>query len=97
MIKKYFTAFLMLVASLAAFLPFASNSPDGLETAVSSLGIQPQSVWQGLMNDYSVTVIGNAYASTLLAGTFGIIFVLAATVVLGTAIMKRSQTGTGKS
>jgi hypothetical protein len=97
MIKKYFTAFLMLAVFLAAFLPFASNSPDGLETAVSSLGIKPQSVWQGLMNDYSVTVIGNTYASTLLAGTFGIIFVLAATAVLGTAIMKRSQTGTGKS
>jgi hypothetical protein len=94
MVKKYLLATLLLVLFLAAFVPFASNSPDGLETVVSSIGIKPQTLWQGLMNDYSVSALGNGYISTLLAGSFGTLFVLTATFALGKVISKRSQTET---
>ncbi|MGE5637998.1 MAG: hypothetical protein ACM3WQ_04750 [Chloroflexota bacterium] len=92
MIKKYFTATLLLIVFLAAFLPLASSNPDGLTTVTSSLGIQSKSIWQGLMNGYSIPTLENDYMSTLLAGTLGIIFVFVATLILGTMITKRSQT-----
>lgn len=97
MIKKYLTAIGLLVVFLAVFIPFASSSPDGLETVASSLGVQPQPMWHGLMNDYSVSFLGNSYISTLTAGILGTVLVLGATMVLGTAITKRSQTRTEKS
>lgn len=93
MTRKYVFATLLLVLFLAAFVPFASSSPDGLATMVSSVGVEPQILWQGLMNNYSVTWLGNGYASTLLAGFFGIVFVLTATFALGKAI-SRKQTET---
>jgi len=94
--KKYVVATLLLVVFLAVFTPFASSSPDGLETVASLLGVQSQPIWQGLMNDYSVSSVGNSYVSTLLAGFFGIVFVLTATLALGKAITKQSQTDSGK-
>jgi hypothetical protein len=97
MIKKYAIATLLLVVFLAAFIPFASISPDGLETVVSSMGVQAQTIWQGFMSDYSVSALGNGYVSTLLAGFFGIVFVLTATLALGKAITKKSQTSAKKS
>jgi hypothetical protein len=97
MIKKYVAATVLLVVFLAAFLPLASSSPDGLETVTSSLGVQAQSIWQGLMSNYSVSMLGNNYFSTLLAGFIGIVLVLTTTVALGKAITKRSQPETEKS
>jgi hypothetical protein len=95
-IKKYAIATLVLVVFLAAFIPFASSSPDGLETVVSSLGVQPQIIWQGFMSDYSVSALGSGYVTTLLAGFFGVVFVLTATLALGKAITKKSQGGSEK-
>ncbi len=91
MTKTYVLAIILLVASLAIFIPFVSSSPDGLETVASSLSIKAQPIWQGLMGDYSVSALGQGYASTLLAGALGIVFVLTATLALGKAITKRSE------
>ena len=87
--KKYVLATLSIVLFLAAFVPFASSNPDGLETVASSIGIEPQILWQGLMRNYSVSTLGNGYASTLLAGFFGIALVLTATFALGKAICRK--------
>jgi cobalt/nickel transport protein len=96
--KKYFAATVLIVVFLAAFIPFASSSPDGLEKVASSLGVEEQPpVWHGIMADYSVNALGDSYVSTLTAGIFGAMFVLGATVVLGTAITKHSRDGTEKS
>ena len=90
--KKLFIATSILVASLAVFIPFASSSPDGLEKALSSVGIEEaEPFWKGLMNDYSVAVLGDSYISTLMAGVVGTISVLAAGLLLGRAISKRNS------
>ncbi len=89
MMKKYVLTTLSIVLFLAASVPFASSSPDGLETVTSSIGIKPQILWQGLMSNYSVSTLGNGYASTLLAGVFGITLVLVATFALGKAICRK--------
>ncbi len=96
MIKKYFTAILLLVMFLATFLPLASSNPDGLTKVTSSLGIQSKPVWQGLISNYSIPALENNYVSTLFSGTLGIILVFAATLILGTIITKRSNTKSKK-
>ncbi len=95
--KKYIVATVLLVVFLAISIPFASSSPDGLETVVSSLEVKPQSIWQGFMSDYSMLGLGNNYLSTLLAGFVGVVFVLLASLALGKAITKRNPPETEKS
>lgn len=90
MIKKYIIAVLLLTVFLAAFIPLSSSNPDGLDTVTSSLGMQSQPIWQGFMSEYSISALGNGYASTLVAGLFGVMLVLTATFALGKAISKRS-------
>jgi hypothetical protein len=90
--KKYVAATAMLVVFLALFIPFASSSPDGLEKVAKSLGVQqPKPVWSGLIRDYSVNAFGDSDLSTLAAGAIGIALVMGATLLLGTAIIRRSK------
>jgi len=87
--KKYLVAIGLLVVFLAVFIPFASSSPDGLEKVAQSLGVQGYApLWRGFMFDYSVEVFENPYVSTLLAGVFGTLMVLAASFVVGKVITK---------
>jgi cobalt/nickel transport protein len=87
--KKYLGAVALLVVFLVVFIPFASSSPDGLEKVAQSLGVQAhEPIWRGFMFDYSVEVFENPYVSTLLAGIFGTLMVLAASFVFGKVITK---------
>ena len=87
--KKYLVAIGLLVVFLAVFIPFASSSPDGLEKVAQSLGVKElEPLWKGFMSDYSVEVFENPYVSTLLAGVFGTLMVLAASFVFGKVIIK---------
>ncbi len=88
--KKALIALTLVLVGLAVLLPFASSSPDALEKVAETFGVQQASVWQGLMPDYTVAVLGNGYASTLVAGVFGVIVVLAATLVLGKVMFSKS-------
>ena len=93
--KKYLTATAMVIVFLAVFIPFASNSPDGLQRVATSLGIEePAPAWHGLMGDYSVNALGDTYVSTLAAGVLGTLMVLVASFILGAAITRRNQTAT---
>jgi hypothetical protein len=88
-VKKYLVAIILLVVFLAVFIPFASSSPDGLEKVAQSLGVKElEPLWKGFMFDYSVEVFENPYVSTLLAGVFGTLIVLAASFVFGKVIIK---------
>jgi len=81
--KKFLIATIMIALFLVVLIPFASNNPDGLEKVVVTYGVQEhQSIWNGIMADYSFFSIGNQYISTLLAGIFGVIAVLVAGLVL---------------
>ena len=58
------------------------NNPDGLEKVVKTYDAKEhQSIWNGIMADYSFFSIGNQYVSTLLAGIFGVMTVLVAGLV----------------
>ena len=90
--KRYFKALILILVCLAVLVPFASNAPDGLEKVAETFGIEEhEPVWKGLMPDYSLPTIDNPYASTLLAGIFGIFLVLGFAFMLGTAISKPNR------
>lgn len=81
--KKFLITTIMIAIFLVVLIPFASNNPDGLEKVVVTYGAQEhQSIWNGIMADYSFFSIGNHYVSTLLASIFGVIAVLVAGLVL---------------
>jgi hypothetical protein len=81
--KKFLIATIMIAIFLVVLIPFASSNPDGLEKVVATYGAQEhQSIWNGIMADYSFFSIGNQYVSTLLAGIFGVAAVLVAGLVL---------------
>lgn len=83
MIKKI-CVFLLIVISMAIFIPFASNLPDGLEKVVETFGVKEQDpIWNGLMKDYSIETINNPINSTFVSGTIGILIVLIAGLFLG--------------
>ena len=81
--KKFLIATIIIAIFLAILIPFASNNPDGLEKVVVTYSVhEHQSIWNGIMADYSFFSIGNQYISTLLAGIFGVVAVLVAGLVL---------------
>jgi hypothetical protein len=81
--KKFIIATIMIAIFLVVLIPFASSNPDGLEKVVVTYGAQEhQSIWNGIMADYSFFSIGNQYISTLFAGIFGVVAVLVAGLVL---------------
>jgi cobalt/nickel transport protein len=87
--KKALSALALILIGLAVVLPFASTSPDGLEKVTETFGVQQQtSFWEGVLPDYSVAVLGNGYISTLIAGVFGIMVVLIASLLLGKVMAK---------
>lgn len=90
--KKYLVALLLLAVFLVLFLPLASSNPDGLEKVAQDFGANEQKpIWNGLMTDYSVTIINNSYVSTVLAGIVGVILVFCATLILNKTLVPKKN------
>lgn len=88
--KKYLIASALLIIFLAVFIPLASSDPDGLEKVAETLGVEEQNpIWSGLMPDYAVAVVENSYLSTLIAGVFGTLAVLATALLLGRSVRQK--------
>jgi ABC-type sulfate transport system permease component len=90
--KKFLIATIMITLFLVVLIPFASNNPDGLEkVAVTYDAQEHQSIWNGIMADYSFSSIDNQYISTLLAAIFGVVAVLLAGLVLSKVITSNDK------
>jgi len=87
--EGYLKALILTLICLMFLIPFASEFPDGLEKVVETFQIEePEPPWKGLMPDYTIPIIENAYLSTLLAGVLGVFLVLGAALILGITIQK---------
>ncbi len=75
---------------MAVLLPFASQTPDGIEE-LTQTSDQQQPIWQGIMGDYSVA-LSNPYVSTLVAGLLGVGIVVIASVGLSQAMGRKKKT-----
>jgi hypothetical protein len=82
-------AAILILVCLAILVPFASRFPDGLERLAGTLRIEPQEpMWKGLMPDYRLPTIDDRYVSTFVAGAVGIILILVAAFLVGTAMTR---------
>jgi len=91
-VKSYVKALILILVCLAVLIPFASNDPDGLEKATETLGVEEtESPSTGLMPNYAVTLVENAYSSTFIAGVTGVFLVLVAALVLGKSMEKHTE------
>ena len=89
--KKYLVAIALIIIFLVVSIPLASSNPDGLEKVAATFGPQEhQSLWNGLIANYSFISVGNPYVSKLLAGIFGIMMVLGATLLLGKVMLRKT-------
>jgi cobalt/nickel transport system permease protein len=82
---------LSIVGFLAVFLPLASTNPDGLERVVGSLGAnEGDNFWSGMLPDYTVAGVANAYVASLIAGIVGIVLVLLVGLLLAKALKPKT-------
>ncbi|MCS7096000.1 MAG: PDGLE domain-containing protein [Candidatus Bathyarchaeota archaeon] len=85
-------ALMLVLLSFAVLTPFASTYPDGLERVAETIGVEePEPVWGGLMPDYTLPIIENPYASTVLAGFIGAVMVAAASFALGKTLNMKKR------
>ncbi len=85
-------AIVLLLLGLTLFIPLASTFPDGLETVAETLGIEEdEPTWQGLMPNYTLRPINNAYASTFVSGLAGTLIVLVFAFLVGKTLTRDSR------
>jgi hypothetical protein len=85
-------AVILITVSLAVLLPLASTFPDGLEKVAETLGIaEPEPIWKGLMPDYTLPLLGDAYASRLISGLLGLFLAICAAWAIGRAITRENH------
>ncbi len=90
--KEYLKTLFLIIAGLAFFIPLASTFPDGLESVAEKIGIEVgEPLWGGIMPDYRVPSIDNAYVSTFLSGALGTLLVLLAAFIVGKAVARSSK------
>ncbi len=85
----------LLIIMFAALLPFASRSPDGLQTITATSESKQQPAWNGLMANYSAG-LEDPYISTLVAGICGVGIVLGSSFALGAAMSHKKNSKSSK-
>ena len=88
--KKFFLIVAAIIVALAVLLPFASKTPDGMQTLAATSGNQQQPVWSGLMANYSIA-LADPYFSLLIAGLFGTGIVLVVSFGLGVTLARKKK------
>ncbi len=90
--KGYIKVLFLILVGLALFIPLASNFPDGLESVAETIGIEVgEPLWRGVMPDYSMPLIDDAYVSTFLSGVLGTLLVLVVAFIVGRAATKKGS------
>ena len=62
---------------MSLITPFASSSPDGLESVAENLGLQETNGVVLFLDDYGINAINNNFISTVLSGLLGVIVIFA--------------------
>ena len=86
---SFYGLFIMLILLLSLITPFASSSPDGLESVAEEFGFQETDGIVLLLEDYGISTINNNFVSTFLSALIGISSIAIITAVF----MKRRESG----
>ena len=81
--------FIVLILLLTLITPFASSSPDGLESVAENFGFQETDGVVLLLEDYGINAINNNFISTVLSGLLGVIVIVA----MFTVVVNRRKSG----
>ena len=81
--------FIVLILLLTLITPFASSSPDGLESVAENFGFQETDGVVLLLEDYGINAINNNFISTVLSGLIGVIVIVA----MFTIVVNRRKSG----
>ena len=90
--RRWWIAGLAIAALVVIVLgPLASSDPDGLERVAEDAGFLglAQNFFSGLLGDYAIPGVDNAWLSTVLAGLLGLAIVVLVMVVLGRVVTRR--------
>ena len=86
---SFYGLFIMLILLLSLITPFASSSPDGLESVAEEFGLQETDGVVLLLEDYGISTINNNFVSTFLSALLGI----ASIAIITALFMKRRESG----
>ena len=65
--------FIVLILSITLITPYASSSPDGLESVASNFGFEETDGVVLLLEDYGISSVNNNFVSTILSALLGIV------------------------
>ena len=86
---SFYGLFIILILLLSLVTPFASSSPDGLESVAEEFGFtQPDGIVL-LLDDYGISAINNNFVSTVLSALLGITVV----AIMFNLIITRRKSG----
>ena len=86
---SFYGLFIMLILLLSLITPFASSSPDGLESVAEEFGFQETDGLVLVLEDYGISTINNNFVSTFLSALLGIASIATITAMF----MKRRESG----
>ena len=73
---SFYGLFILLILLLTLITPYASSSPDGLESVAESYGFNEESGIVLFLDDYGITNINNNFLSTILSAVLGIVVIV---------------------
>ena len=86
---SFYGLFIILILLLSLVTPFASSSPDGLESVAEEFGFTQTDGIVLLLDDYGINAINNNFLSTVLSALLGVTVV----AVMFNLIINRRKSG----
>ena len=86
---SFYGLFIILILLLSLITPFASSSPDGLESVAEEFGFTQTDGIVLLLDDYGISAVNNNFISTVLSALLGVV-VLA---IMFNLIISRRKSG----
>ena len=69
---SFYGLFIILILLLSLITPFASSSPDGLESVAEEFGFTQTDGVVLLLDDYGISAVNNDFISTVLSALLGV-------------------------
>jgi cobalt/nickel transport system permease protein len=74
--SSFYGLFIFLLLCLTLITPYASSSPDGLESVAGDFGFSEDSGIVLLLDDYGISGLSNDFLSTALSAVLGVVVVI---------------------
>ena len=74
--SSFYGLFIFLLLCLTLITPYASSSPDGLESVAGDFGFSEDSGIVLLLDDYGISGLNNNFLSTALSAVLGVVVVI---------------------